>query len=171
LNQAKREYAPEHIFNFDETCWKRLLGPNKVLAEKGTESVKLKTVKGEKESYTASGSTSAAGTKMPFWILAKGKTDLCHTKVNARDDVMVRHTQSAGTNEEIMLEYLQWPSNQAQREPILLVLDCAQPIEHAEYDSERANWTSSSSTFRLEALPNSNRSTVGSSANSNREPG
>jgi hypothetical protein len=93
------------------------------MAEKGTESVKLKTAKGEKESYTAYGCISAAGTKMPFWILAKGKTDLCHTKFNAPHNVIVRHTQSGRTNEEMMLEYLQWLSNQAQGEPILLVLD------------------------------------------------
>jgi hypothetical protein len=81
LNQAKREYPPEHILNFDETCWKRVLGPNKVLAEKGTESVKLKTAKGEKESYTADGCISAPATKMPFWILRLRKSGFMPHKI------------------------------------------------------------------------------------------
>jgi hypothetical protein len=50
LNQCKSEYPLEYIFNFDETSWKRCLGPNKVFAEKGTGAVKQTTVKGEKES-------------------------------------------------------------------------------------------------------------------------
>jgi hypothetical protein len=83
--------------------------------------VKLKTAKGEKESYTAYGCISAAGTKMPFWILANEKTDSCHTKFNAPDNVIVQ--QSGWTNQEMTLECLQWLSTQAQGEPILLVPD------------------------------------------------
>jgi hypothetical protein len=123
LNEARREYPLDHIFNFDETCWKRFLGPKRVLAEKGTEGVKLKSEKGEKESYTGYGCISAAGNKLPFWILAKGKTDLCHRKFKAPDDVIIRHTQNGWTNEAMMLEYVTWLSDQARGEPILLVLD------------------------------------------------
>jgi hypothetical protein len=83
LRTARQEYPAERIFNFDETSWKRYLGLNKVLAEKGSEAVKLKTVIGEKESYTGYGCISAAGEKRPFWILTKGKTDLSHAKFHA----------------------------------------------------------------------------------------
>jgi hypothetical protein len=80
LSQAKHEYGSENIFNFDETCWKRSLALNQVFAEKRDEAVKLKTVKGEKKSYTGYGCISAADRKLPFWMIAKGKTDLCHAK-------------------------------------------------------------------------------------------
>jgi hypothetical protein len=46
-----------------------------------------------------------------------------------------------------------------------------QAIESAECDSERVNCSLRFSAFRREALPNSNRSIVRSSENSNREPG
>jgi hypothetical protein len=63
LDLAKPQYPVNCIFNFDETCWKRSLGPTKVLGDKGSEAVKLKIVKGKKEAYTGYGCISAVGEK------------------------------------------------------------------------------------------------------------
>jgi hypothetical protein len=41
LKTAKQEYPVYRIFNFDQTSWKRYLGTNKVLSQKGIETVKL----------------------------------------------------------------------------------------------------------------------------------
>jgi hypothetical protein len=95
------------------------------------------TVKGEKESYTGDSCISAAGRKLPFWITAKEKTDLCHAKFKAPDDVIVRHTESGWTNQQIMLEDLPWLSQEAQGEPILLVLD-AYPAHRTTKIQQRA---------------------------------
>jgi hypothetical protein len=73
LEKAKWKFPPNRIFNFDETHRKCCLGPPKVFAEKGSEAVKLKTGKGEKESYTGYDCLSAAGEKLRFWIITKGK--------------------------------------------------------------------------------------------------
>jgi hypothetical protein len=55
-------------FNFDEASWKCYLDPHKVIVERGTK----------KECYTGCGCISAAGEKLPFWIVTKGKTDPYH---------------------------------------------------------------------------------------------
>jgi hypothetical protein len=123
LRTARQEYPAERIFNFDETSWKRYVGPNKVLAEKGSEAVELKTVIGEKDSSPGYGCISAAGEKLPFWILTKGKTDLSHAKFNAPQGVIIRHTPSGWTNEEMMVQFLEWLSGRVSEQPCLLVLD------------------------------------------------
>jgi hypothetical protein len=66
--------------------------PHRVIAEKGTEAVNLKTAKREKESYTWYGYISSAREKLPFWVIIKGKTDLCHRKFRPTPDIIVRHT-------------------------------------------------------------------------------
>jgi hypothetical protein len=66
--------------------------------------VKVKTVKGEKEGHTGYGCISAGREKRRFWILARGKIDVCHAKFKAPDDVFVRQTQSGSTNEDMMLQ-------------------------------------------------------------------
>jgi hypothetical protein len=123
LRTARQECPAERIFNFDETSWKRYVDPNKVLAEKGSEAVKRQTVIGEKESDTGDGCISAAGEKLPFWILTKGKTDLSHAKFNAPQGVIIRHTVSGWTNEEMMVQFLEWLLGRASEQPCLLVLD------------------------------------------------
>jgi hypothetical protein len=123
LNHAEQQHPANRVVDFDETCWKRHLGPEKVLAEKGSEAVKLKIVNGEKETDNGHGWISAAGEKLRFWIPARGKTDACHAKFKALDDVIVRHTENGCTNEDMMGQYLEWLSNEAQGGPIFLVLD------------------------------------------------
>jgi hypothetical protein len=94
-----------------------------VLSEKGTETVKLKSIKGENEGDTGHACISAAGDKLPFWILTKAKTDLCHRKFRAHDDIIIRHNPAGWTNEDMMLEHLLWLSEWVQGNPVILVLD------------------------------------------------
>jgi hypothetical protein len=123
LQSAKMRYPPNRIFKFDETSWKCYLGPQKVIAEKGTETVKLVTPRGEKESYTGYGCISADGTKLPFWILTKGKTERSHAKFGAVPGVIIEHTPNGWTNEAMMIKYLEWLSVNCGGEPLMLVLD------------------------------------------------
>jgi hypothetical protein len=67
--------------------------------------MKLTTVIGEKESYTGYGCISTAREKLPFWVLTKGKTDLSHMKFNAPQGVIIRHTPSGWTNEEMLGQF------------------------------------------------------------------
>jgi hypothetical protein len=78
---------------------------------------------GRKEGYAHYGCISATGDKLPFWMLTKEKTDLCHREFRMPDDIIIRHKPTGWTNEDMMREYLSWLSELVQRELILLVLD------------------------------------------------
>jgi hypothetical protein len=123
LQAAKARYPTSRIFNFDETSWKCYLGPQKVVAEKGTLTVKLSAPRGEKECYTAYGCISAERQKLPFWILTKGKTNRPHAKFGAIPGVTIQHPPNGWTTDDMMVKYLEWLSQQCQGEPLLLVLD------------------------------------------------
>jgi hypothetical protein len=124
LNEIPNEYPLDLIFNMDETAWRLYLSPMKGLAEKGSESVKLCSAKGEKESFTAFGAISADGQKLPLWIIAKGKTDRSHLKFGEHAQVRIAHSINGWSTEELMLSYLLWiHENVAQRRPCVLVLD------------------------------------------------
>jgi hypothetical protein len=60
LESCKESYPPERVLNFDETNWKLIYEPSKILAEKGVETVKLMLNRSEKQSFTAFGAISAA---------------------------------------------------------------------------------------------------------------
>jgi hypothetical protein len=123
LRTASGQYPPNRIFNFDETSWKCYLGPHKVIAEKGTATVKLNAPRGEKECYTGYGCISAAGDKLPFWVLTKGKTNRSHEKFGTAPDVIVQHTPNGWTNDDMMAQYIEWLSGLCHGEPLMLVLD------------------------------------------------
>lgn len=111
------------VFNFDETCWKLYLGPRRVLAEKGTTTVKLKSFTGEKLSVTAFGTISASGNKFPLWVITKGKTPRTLKKFGEHPEIIFKYTESGWAKEEVIFEYISWLSAQANGEPCLLIMD------------------------------------------------
>jgi hypothetical protein len=124
LSTIPDDYPPELVFNMDETAWRLYIPPMKVLAEKGTESVKLRTAKGEKESFTAFGAISADGQKLPLWVVTKGKTDRSHLKFGEHAEVRITHSVNGWSTEDLMISYLLWIHEQvAQRRRCVLVLD------------------------------------------------
>jgi hypothetical protein len=117
-------YPPNMIFNMDETCWRLFETPRKVVAQTGTESVKVSAPAGEKTCFTALATISAAGDKLPLWVLAKGKTAQCEVKFGTHPNILVRHTESGWATEDIILSYIEWLSREvAQGCPCVLVLD------------------------------------------------
>jgi hypothetical protein len=63
--------------------------PQKVLAEKGAETVKLSAPTSEKTSFTALGTIFASEQKLPLWVLAKGKTPRSEHKFGANPGVIL----------------------------------------------------------------------------------
>jgi hypothetical protein len=94
-----------------------------VIAEKGTNTVKLKRITGEKLSVTAFGTISAAGEKLPLWIVTKGLTVRSFTKFGERSDVIFKYSDSGWATENLILLYIDWISEQAHRKPCLLIMD------------------------------------------------
>jgi hypothetical protein len=71
LNPFSNDYQPELAFSMDGTYWRFFEAPRKVVAEKGSDPVKLQSKNGEKTSFTALRAMSCAGEKLPLWVLAK----------------------------------------------------------------------------------------------------
>jgi hypothetical protein len=124
LNSPSNDYPPDKVFNMDETCWRLFEAPQKVLAEKGAETVKLLARTSEKTSFTALGTISASGQKLPLWVLAKGKTPRLERKFGAHPGVILRHTDSGWATENLISSYIEWLHRDiAQGYPAALILD------------------------------------------------
>jgi hypothetical protein len=90
------------------------------------ETVKIKTARSEKEFFTAFGAISADGTKLPLWIITRGRTSRSHAKFGDHDEggVRITHSESGWCTEDVMVAYLEWiHNNAAQSFPCALVLD------------------------------------------------
>ena len=138
MESLKDDYPPSRVVNFDETCWRFSELPRFIPAEKGTETVKLKCAQGEKQSVTAIGAITADGQKLPFWILAKGKTDRVLHKFGTPGQTVLKVSQSGWTNEAILLEYLEWLHTTSDGCPLILVLD-VYPAHRTAAIRNRAN--------------------------------
>jgi hypothetical protein len=66
---------------------------------------------------------SAAGEKLPRWILAKGKTSRSETKFGSPPDVILKHTESGWSTGQMMVEYVTWLSQRCSGDRFVLVLD------------------------------------------------
>jgi hypothetical protein len=123
LEAARSAYPAKKILNFDETSWRTDLAPHRILAEKGTDAIKLKTVRNRKETFPGFGCIPTSGEKLPFWVPTKGKTDRSHLKFGQHLDVVFRHTTNGWTTEEMFTEYLTWLSQRCDGEPLFLMMD------------------------------------------------
>jgi hypothetical protein len=122
-NSMQNDYPPDKVYNFDETCWRRIL-PRCVLAKKGTETVKLRCKQNTKESVTAFATVSLSGEKLPLWVIAKGESDRSLTKYGRHTNLLLKTSENGWSNKILMLEYLQWLHIWAGEVPIMLVMDC-----------------------------------------------
>jgi hypothetical protein len=66
LNSLSNDYPPDKVFNMDETYSRLFEAPQKVLAGKEAETVKLRAPIREKTFFSALGAISASGQKRPF---------------------------------------------------------------------------------------------------------
>jgi hypothetical protein len=116
LDTLPNDYPPDLVFNMDETCWRLFETPRKVLAEKGTETVKLAAKTSEKTSFTALGAISAAGQRLPLWVLAKGAP--------SDPSGNTACTESGWATAEIIVAYIEWLSREVAKGcPCVLILD------------------------------------------------
>jgi hypothetical protein len=124
MNSLPEDYPPDLVFNMDETCWHLYEAPRRVLEEKGKETVKLRSQKSEKTSFTALGGISCNGHKLPLWIVAKGKTKRSEAKFGSHPEVIIKHAESGWATENLIVEYIQWLHEEiAGGQPCALILD------------------------------------------------
>jgi hypothetical protein len=86
--------------------------------------VKLQSKNSEKTSFTALGAISAAGRKLPLWVVAKGRTHGCELKFGNHPDVPIRHTEKGWATENLIVEYIEWLHREvAEGFPCILIMD------------------------------------------------
>jgi hypothetical protein len=106
LNRLSNDYPPDKVFIMDESCWRIFEAPQKVPAEKGAETVKLRAPTSEKTFFTVLGATSACGKKLPIWALVKGKTHRSERKFGAHPGVILQHMDSGWATENLISNYI-----------------------------------------------------------------
>jgi hypothetical protein len=105
------QYSPDKIFNMDETSWKFLNHGAFTIADTGAEGVQCHFSADAKDCITAIATISAAGDKLPLWVLAKGKTQRCERRYRAlpvSPDLHITHSINGWTNQLIADQYLRY---------------------------------------------------------------
>lgn len=117
----------DRILNADESFWLILYVPMKTVAPTGVETVKVSVDGDPKAGLTLLGTITAAGTKLPLFLVAKGRTDRCHKQFGAdllqTWPVYIAHSPSGWVTQPVFLEYLSFLRQVIPDGPLCLVLD------------------------------------------------
>lgn len=131
VRRLLREQDHRFIVNMDETHWQTF--PNGIMTwrAKGDDAIQVRIDGNEKQGLTVLASITAAGTKLPLLLLAKGKTERCE-RTQIPEDIGEHyrfHSPSGWSTRDVMLKYLevlraQFPADNQGVEPrIHLILD------------------------------------------------
>jgi hypothetical protein len=127
ISEAYRTLPWDRILNADESFWLILYLPGKTVAEAGVETVKVHTEGDPKAGLTLLGTITAAGTKLPLLLVAKGLTSRCHKQLgiglSRRWPVCIAHSPSGWVTQAVFNIYLEFLRQQIPDGPLCLVLD------------------------------------------------
>ena len=120
-----KDVKAEHIFNFDETCWRSIYGNNKVIGKTGSENRPLITNYNTKLSITAGFLVSYANIFHKILLITKGKTKRALEKLSMIDDkdVYKKYTESGWINTPIMMFLLEEIYKITNGSKAVLILD------------------------------------------------
>jgi hypothetical protein len=117
LGGVFRDCDPRHVLNVDETFW-RVSNATRLttLAYIGAEDVTVDTGCDDKEGLTAICAVSAAGVKLPVWVICKGKSDKCQRRFENYPQLapvidrqlFLVYSPSGWVDKEICKDYLEW---------------------------------------------------------------
>jgi hypothetical protein len=107
---------PGKVVNADETGWRVVDGELRTVANVGAESVTCRFPCDEKMSVTVIAAVSFAGDKLPLWVIAKGKTVRCESKIREghlmqairSGRLLVTHSESGWMDKKVAEEYISW---------------------------------------------------------------
>jgi hypothetical protein len=120
------DYAPECIFNMDETSWKFLTHGSLTVADTGSEGVQCHFSADAKDCLTAIATISAAGDRLPLWVIAKGKTyrsEQKYRRLAISRDIHLTHSVNGWTNAIVAEQYLRYLRARMGRKHIVLIWD------------------------------------------------
>jgi hypothetical protein len=109
--QFVRGLSVLHILvNADESNWLVVQAPKKIVAIKGSDSVRCLILGDPKAGFTFVGTICQTGLKLPIYAIARGKTDVCHKQfgMKHRDNCEIDHSLSGWMTNEIYQRYLIW---------------------------------------------------------------
>jgi hypothetical protein len=108
-------YERENILNMDETRWCLINSHQITIAPRGAEGVSANFSCDPKMSLTAIALISAAGDKLPLWIICRGNTERCEQRFRdhfaaeiARRKLILCHQISGWTDKVVAKTVLRW---------------------------------------------------------------
>jgi hypothetical protein len=127
ITKAYQTLPWDRILNADESFWLILYLPAKTVAATGAETVKVYIDGDPKAGLTLLGTVTAAGTKLPLLLVAKGLTSRCHKQfgidLSERWPVYITHSPSGWVTQGVFNEYLVWLRQLIPHGPLCLVID------------------------------------------------
>jgi hypothetical protein len=123
--EAIHDYGNSSVINMDETKW--MINPpiDRTLAEVGVETVHEYSEGDPKAGFSVIASIAEDSTKMPLWIIAKGKTPRCESCYGTIPSPhKIVHSPSGWINELIMLDYCKWLRRRQNDQAFVLITDC-----------------------------------------------
>jgi hypothetical protein len=135
LDNAKKSHLKPVIVNADETSWRMIMADSKIWVQKSKQSYKnqdfVAMINGNiKQSYTVIFSITFSGTKLPFFIIAKGKTANCTNKFHVQSPNAITFSEKGWNTGSCMILFLEFLRSSMEslslvkkRQSIFLILD------------------------------------------------
>ena len=145
------QYPADRVVNADETTWMILPNGGTTWALKGVDSVAISVQDDEKKRITVMAACTAAGTKLPLFLIAKGKTMRCeNTQIGAVEGHYSFHTTRGWMTEDAFVQYLKLLREKifADDKVIVLIVDV-----YPTHRSETVRRTAQELNICLEYIP------------------
>ena len=140
----------DRILNADETSWRILPSTMTTWAETGADSISINAVDNEKKAITVMATISYAGTKLPLFMVAKGKSKV--SEQSQLGDIsyhMSAHSSSGWMEQECFEQYLKWLRQMHyDDDPIYLIID-----QYPTHKTEQSKTLAQSLNIQLYFIP------------------
>ena len=115
----------DRIINADETSWRILPSSITTWADSGSDAVDINVSDSEKKMITVMASITFAGTKLPLFMIAKGKTKMAEqSQLGDISYHMSSHSNSGWMEQDNFECYLKWLRQQYNDDdPLYLIVD------------------------------------------------
>ena len=127
ISELAQNVPLDRIVNADETCWRILPSGLTTWAKKGAENISICTKDDEKQKITVMASITAAGTKLPLFVIAKGSTSVVETtQIGDIAPHFTHHTPNGWMDAESFKRYLMLLRERCFQddEIVFLIVDC-----------------------------------------------
>jgi hypothetical protein len=151
MREVFAQFAPELIYNMDETRWCSISSHEITIAPRGAETVTANFSGDPKQSLTVITMINAADAKMPLWMICKRTTRCCESRSQSHfrhaitaNKLILCHQSFGWTDKTIATSVIDWLSKRVNRRPHCLRWDVfsapgrgrGAACPHAEHQSD-----------------------------------